>query len=145
RGALFGKASGKTVLYGLDHRVPWEGISPQANGVALGDKLGGLEVRTTSDEPMLQVAHDTHGGLSFLSWGVRASEYDERRSETTPEQRVEELSAHYLLAIQLMPRIRHWKHLTLYAPSKRFALEQIEHLRELFSDTIAWTLIKMHL
>jgi TnpA family transposase len=51
----------------------------------------------------------------------------------------------YLLAIQLMPRIRHWKHLTLYAPSERFALEQIEHLRELFSDTIAWTLIKTHL
>jgi TnpA family transposase len=44
-----------------------------------------------------------------------------------------------------MPRIRHWKHLTLYAPSERFALEQIAHLRELFSDTIAWTLIKMHL
>jgi TnpA family transposase len=44
-----------------------------------------------------------------------------------------------------MPRIRNWKHLTLYAPSERFAREQIEHLRELFSDTIAWTLIKTHL
>src|SRR6516165_6376188 len=35
------------------------------------------------------VDHGSHLGLSFLSWGVRASEYDERRSETTPQQRVE--------------------------------------------------------
>ena len=39
----------------------------------------------------------------------------------------------YLLAIQLMPRIRNWKDLTFYAPSERFALEHIVHLRELFT------------
>ena len=51
----------------------------------------------------------------------------------------------YLLAIQLMPRIRNWKHLTLYAPSEPVcAGEQIEHIRELFSDTIDWTLIETH-
>src|SRR5215471_11725524 len=51
----------------------------------------------------------------------------------------------YLLAIQLMPRIRNWKHLTLYAPTERFVVDHIEHLRELFSDTVAWGLIRTHL
>ena len=51
----------------------------------------------------------------------------------------------YLLAIQLMPRIRNWKDLTLYAPTQRFVTEQVEHLRELFSDTAAWGLIRTHL
>jgi hypothetical protein len=51
----------------------------------------------------------------------------------------------YLLAIQLMPRIRNWKDLTLYAPSERFARDHITHLQELFSDAIDWTLIETHL
>jgi TnpA family transposase len=51
----------------------------------------------------------------------------------------------YLLAIQLMPRIRNWKHLTFYAPSQAFAVEQIQHLRTLFSDKIDWPLIQNHL
>lgn len=51
----------------------------------------------------------------------------------------------YLLAIQLMPRIRNWKDLTLYAPTQRFVTEQVEHLRDLFSDTAAWSLIRTHL
>jgi len=89
RGALCGKASGNALLDGLDHRVPWEGIGPQAHGMGLGDKLGSLEVRTASDEPVLKVAQDTHGGSPFYHGGVRASGYDEIRSETTPQQRVE--------------------------------------------------------
>jgi TnpA family transposase len=44
----------------------------------------------------------------------------------------------YLLAIQLMPRIRNWKDLTFYAPSERFALEHIVHLRELFTPTASF-------
>jgi TnpA family transposase len=51
----------------------------------------------------------------------------------------------YLLAIQLMPRIRNWQDLTLYAPSDRFAREHITHLQELFRDTIDWPLIETHL
>jgi TnpA family transposase len=50
----------------------------------------------------------------------------------------------YLLAIQLMPRIRNWKHLTLYAPTEPRAVEHIEHIRELFRDTVDWTLIETH-
>ncbi|MDQ3830505.1 MAG: transposase [Candidatus Tectomicrobia bacterium] len=50
----------------------------------------------------------------------------------------------YLLAIQLMPRIRNWKHLTLYAPTEPRAVEHIEHSRELFRDTVDWTLIETH-
>ena len=51
----------------------------------------------------------------------------------------------YLLAIQLMPRIRNWKHLNLYVPSDEFAMEEIKHMRDLFSGAIDWTLIKTHL
>ena len=50
----------------------------------------------------------------------------------------------YLLAIQLMPRIRHWKHLTFYAPTEPCAGEHLEHIRELFRDTVDWTLIETH-
>jgi TnpA family transposase len=51
----------------------------------------------------------------------------------------------YLLAIQLIPRIPNRKDLTLYGPTDRFAHEHIAHIRELFSDTIDWTLITTHL
>jgi hypothetical protein len=44
-----------------------------------------------------------------------------------------------------MPRIRHWKHLTLYVPTAPFAVEDIQHLRELFSEALDWSLIKTHL
>ena len=44
----------------------------------------------------------------------------------------------YLLAIQLMPRIRQWKDLTLYRPSPALP---VQHIGELFSDTINWTLM----
>ncbi len=51
----------------------------------------------------------------------------------------------HLLAIQLMPRIRHWKNLTLYVPSERFAHEHISHIRALFDDPAERHLIKTHL
>lgn len=51
----------------------------------------------------------------------------------------------YLLAIQLMPRIRNWKHLNLYVPTDQFAVDHIEHIRELFSAEVNWSLIKTHL
>jgi TnpA family transposase len=44
-----------------------------------------------------------------------------------------------------MPRIRNWKHLTLYVPTAQFAVEHIEHIRELFSEAIDWPLITTHL
>jgi TnpA family transposase len=44
-----------------------------------------------------------------------------------------------------MPRIRNWKHLTLYTPTAQCAVEDMQHIRELFSETIDWPLIKTHL
>jgi TnpA family transposase len=48
----------------------------------------------------------------------------------------------HLLGIQLMPRIRNWKDLTLYRPdpASRYA-----HIDELFTDTLDWDLIETHL
>lgn len=47
----------------------------------------------------------------------------------------------YLLGINLMPRIRNWKDITLYKPYKD---EKYEHIDELFSDTIDWELIETY-
>ncbi len=47
-----------------------------------------------------------------------------------------------LLGIELMPRIRQWKDLTLYRPSKE---SRYEHIDEVFSATVDWELIAAHL
>jgi TnpA family transposase len=48
----------------------------------------------------------------------------------------------YVLGIQLMPRIRNWKNLILYRPSKEV---RYEHIDTLFSATVDWELIATHL
>jgi TnpA family transposase len=103
---------------------------------------------------------DTYIALfsSFIACGVWEAVYIldgllQNRSEIRPDtlhadtqgQSETVFGLAYLLAIQLMPRIRHWKDLTLYAPSERFATEHITHIRELFGDTVDWSLIRMHL
>jgi TnpA family transposase len=103
---------------------------------------------------------DTYIALfsSFIACGVWEAIYIldgllENRSEIRPDtlhadtqgQSEPVFGLAYLLAIQLMPRIRNWKHLNLYVPNDQFAVEQIEHIRELFSGAIDWTLIKIHL
>jgi TnpA family transposase len=45
----------------------------------------------------------------------------------------------YLLGIQLMPRIRHWKDLHLYRPS---AESRYQHIDELFTAQVDWNLIE---
>jgi TnpA family transposase len=47
----------------------------------------------------------------------------------------------YLLGIQLMPRIRHWKELVFYRPSKDVTYRNIDAL---FKETIDWQLIETH-
>ena len=48
----------------------------------------------------------------------------------------------YLLGIDLMPRIRNWKGLTLFRPSKT---ARYKHIDSLFTDVIDWSLIATHL
>lgn len=47
----------------------------------------------------------------------------------------------YLLGIKLMPRIRNWKDLTFFRPSKQ---EKYENIESLFGEEINWELIKTH-
>jgi TnpA family transposase len=47
----------------------------------------------------------------------------------------------HLMGIQLMPRIRNWKDLTLYRPSQR---ARYEHIDGLFSGQVNWKLIETH-
>ncbi|MGG0645668.1 Tn3 family transposase [Bacillus mycoides] len=46
-----------------------------------------------------------------------------------------------LLGIQLMPRIRNWKHLKLFRPNTQ---DNYEHIDELFSGEINWSIIENH-
>jgi len=48
----------------------------------------------------------------------------------------------YLLGIDLMPRIRNWKDLKLFRPSKT---SRYKHIDVLFTDVIDWSLIETHL
>jgi TnpA family transposase len=48
----------------------------------------------------------------------------------------------YILGIQLMPRIRNWKHLVLHRTSKEV---HYQHIDSLFSATVDWDLIATHL
>ena len=48
----------------------------------------------------------------------------------------------HLLGIKLMPRIRNWKKLKLFRPSRESVYT---HIDELFSDTIDWETIETHL
>src|ERR1700731_3970822 len=45
----------------------------------------------------------------------------------------------FLLGIKLMPRIRNWKDLTFFRPSKD---AKYRHIDNLFSDTVDWQLIQ---
>jgi len=47
----------------------------------------------------------------------------------------------FLLGIKLMPRIRNWKDLTFFRPSKD---AKYRHIDNLFSDTVDWQLIQDH-
>jgi len=47
----------------------------------------------------------------------------------------------FLLGIKLMPRIRNWKDLKLFRPTKN---AQYKHIDSLFSDPIRWRLIEKH-
>lgn len=47
----------------------------------------------------------------------------------------------YLLGIELMPRIRHWKDLHFYRPSKEVVYQ---HIDSLFKETIDWDLLEKH-
>jgi TnpA family transposase len=48
----------------------------------------------------------------------------------------------YLLGIRLMPRIKDWKDLKFYLPERDL---EIHHIKEIFTDTINWNLIRTHL
>ncbi len=47
----------------------------------------------------------------------------------------------YLLGINLMPRIRNWKDLTLYRPDEN---KKYKHIDKLFTDVIDWALIETY-
>jgi len=48
----------------------------------------------------------------------------------------------YILGIQLMPRIRNWKHLLLYRPSQE---ARYQHIDSLFTGTVDWDVIATYL
>ena len=59
----------------------------------------------------------------------------------TQGQSVSVFGLAYLFNIELMPRIRNWKDLVFYRPTKK---TKYKHIDSLFTDVIDWDLIEMH-
>jgi TnpA family transposase len=108
---------------------------------------GGIAYHHVSDT---YVALFTH----FISCGVweavyildgllkNASEIRPRKvSGDTQAQSAPVFGLSYALGIELMPRIRNWKGLTLFKPDKNAFYE---HIGDLFSDKIDWELVETH-
>ncbi len=100
---------------------------------------------------------DTHIALfsHFIPCGVREAVYIldgliKNQSDVRPDtvhgdthsQNTVAFGLAYLLGIKLMPRIKNIKNLTLFRPEKGM---QFNHIDELFSEKINWTLIQTHL
>jgi hypothetical protein len=109
---------------------------------------GGITYHHVSDLYILLFSH-------FISCGVWEAVYIldilmRNRSTIQPDtlhadkqgQNLPVFDLAYLLGIQLMPRIRHWKDLKFYRPTKETVYE---HLEPLFGDNVIdWTLIQTH-
>src|SRR6266542_436214 len=78
----FGKALGTAAVDGLDEGRPGKRILPLTDGMRMGQNIGTLEVRTTTGQPRLEMAEETHGQLS-CALGIerlRICRYDPRRN-----------------------------------------------------------------
>jgi TnpA family transposase len=105
---------------------------------------GGIAYYLISDKYIALFSH-------FIPCGVREAVYIldglmKNTSEIQPEivhsdshgQSEAVFGLAYLLGINLMPRIKNWKHLTFYRPDKK---ARYEHIDALFSAHIDWRLI----
>jgi TnpA family transposase len=105
---------------------------------------GGIAYYLISDKYIALFSH-------FIPCGVREAVYIldglmKNTSEIQPEivhsdshgQSEAVFGLAYLLGIDLMPRIKNWKHLRFYRPDKK---ARYEHIDALFSDHIDWRLI----
>src|SRR5208283_1659675 len=106
----------------------------------------GLEKRLEQWECIL---HDQHGRLlpQRLANGPLCHHHfaQFRRKEGTPPPTHVAKKRNfktYLLGIELMPRIRNWKGMKLFRPSKT---SRYRHIDSLFTDVIDWPLIETHL
>src|SRR6266508_2166297 len=78
----FGKALGTAAVDGLDEGRPGKRLRPLTDGMRMGHNIGNLEVRTTTGQPRLEMAEETHGQLS-CALGIerlRICRYDPRRN-----------------------------------------------------------------
>ena len=63
-GGFFRKSSVETLLDGADERRPGKGVSPLTDGMHDGDKIRDLQAGSGTAQPMLEITHKAHRGLS---------------------------------------------------------------------------------
>jgi TnpA family transposase len=110
--------------------------------------FGGIAYHHVSDLYILLFSH-------FIACGVWEAIYIidglmKNQSEVQPDtihadtqgQNLPVFALSYLLGIKLMPRIRNWKDLKFYRPSKEIRYQHIDAL--FHDDVIDWNLIKTH-
>jgi len=108
---------------------------------------GGISLNLTSDTYMILFSH-------FIPCGAWEGTYlldvmQSNKSNIQPDtvhgdtqsQNAPIFGLSYLLGINVMPRIRNWKELTLYRPDEN---KKYKHIDELFTDTINWKLIETY-
>src|SRR5205807_1899208 len=84
----------------------------------------------------LQRSHHLHSGRKDTSDVQPTTVHGDTQAQSTPV-----FGLAHLLGIKLMPRIRNWKDLRFFRPTKE---TRYKHIENLFSDTIDWDLIETH-
>jgi TnpA family transposase len=110
-------------------------------------KMGAVAYRHVANNYIAYFAHFLPPGIKeaiYVIEGLLKSELSvlpDAVHSDTHGQTTTVFAFTYLLGIKLMPRIRNWKDLLFFRPSKDV---HFRHIESLFSDPVNWALIERH-
>ena len=110
-------------------------------------KLGAVAYRHVADNYIAMFSHFIPPGVweaVYVIEGLLKPQFSVRADTVcsdTQGQSATVFAFTYLLGIHLLPRIRNWKDLKFYRPTKR---TRYRHIDKLFAATVDWELIRKH-
>jgi TnpA family transposase len=110
-------------------------------------KMGAVAYRHVADNYIAYFAHFLPPGIKEAVYVIeglmksRLSILPDAVHSDTHGQTTTVFAFTYLLGIKLMPRIRNWKDLLFFRPSKDL---RFRHIESLFSNPVDWALIERH-